>query len=37
MGRKRSEINTFDDLTYGSGHFEGFLATELDFFASLTR
>ncbi len=37
MGKKRSEINTFDDLPQATGHSEGFLATKLNFFASLTR
>lgn len=37
MGRKRSEINTFDELAYSTDYSEGFLATELNFFASLIR
>ncbi len=38
MGRKRSEINhTFFGLTQTLGFSKGLLATEADFFASLTN
>ncbi|YAF55650.1 hypothetical protein GKKCFE_12665 [Pseudomonas sp. E141] len=35
MGRKRSEINTFDALPQAMGFSKGLLTTEANFFASL--
>lgn len=37
MGKKRSEINTFDDLPQALGFSKGLLVSETGFFASLTN
>ena len=36
MGKKRSEIVPWDDQTQAMGGSQGFLATEVSFFATLT-
>jgi hypothetical protein len=37
MGRKRSEINTFEDLPLALGLPQNLLTSEADFIASLTN
>lgn len=37
MGKKRSEINTFDDLPQVLGFSKGLLVSEASFFTSLTN